>query len=214
MMVLRAVAVAKVLGASRVLRGVDGSFAGAQVHLLEGANGSGKSTLLGILAGRITPTSGRALLQSGESIAAEGRALRSVVGWLGHELGLYPDLDGFANVALHARLRGLDAESAWKSVAEKVGVEGLRSKRVREMSRGQRQRVALARVLVGSPQVLLLDEPSTGLDAAAVARLGDVVRSVAGEGTIVVAVTHDAAFVNAVGGKRWLLADGRLTAVA
>jgi heme exporter protein A len=210
MIVLRAVSVVKVLGAARVLRGVDASFGGAEVHLLEGANGSGKSTLLGVLAGRIAPTRGRALLQSGETAVAEGRELRAVVGWLGHELGLYPDLDGFSNVALHARLRGLDASAAWTSVAVRVGVEGLRAKRVREMSRGQRQRVALARVMVGEPKVLLLDEPSTGLDASAVARLGELVRVVASAGTIVVAVTHDAAFVQAVGGKRWLLADGKL----
>lgn len=210
MAALRAAGVVKILGSARVLRGVDAMFEPSVVHLLEGANGSGKSTLLGVLAGRISPTRGRALLQEGEHAVAEGRELRAVVGWLGHELGLYPDLDGFANVALHAQLRGLDAESAWSSVAERVGVEPLRRKRVREMSRGQRQRVALARVMVGAPKVLLLDEPSTGLDAAAVTRLGDLVRSVAATGTIVVAVTHDTTFVDAVGGRRWLLADGKL----
>jgi heme exporter protein A len=209
---LRAAGVVKVLGTARVLRGVDATFDDSAVHLLEGANGSGKSTLLGVLAGRIAPTRGRALLQEGEKAVAEGRELRAVVGWLGHELGLYPDLDGFSNVALHARLRGLEADAAWSSVAERVGVEPLRNKRVREMSRGQRQRVALARVMVGAPKVLLLDEPSTGLDPSSVTRLGDLVRAVSATGTIVVAVTHDAAFVSAVGGKRWLLSEGKLVA--
>jgi ABC-type multidrug transport system ATPase subunit len=209
---LRAAGVVKVLGSARVLRGVDATFDASAVHLLGGANGSGKSTLLGVLAGRISPTRGRALLQEGDRAVAEGRELRAVVGWLGHELGLYPDLDGFSNVALHARLRGIEAETGWSSVAERVGVEPLRGKRVREMSRGQRQRIALARVMVGAPMVLLLDEPSTGLDAASVTRLGDLVRVVAEAGTIVVAVTHDAAFVGAVGGKRWLLAEGKLVA--
>jgi ABC-type sulfate/molybdate transport systems ATPase subunit len=67
--------------------------------------------------------------------------------------------------------------------------------------------------LVGAPPVLLLDEPSTGLDAASVTRLGATVRSLAEAGTIVVAVTHDTAFVSAVAGRRWLLADGRLQSV-
>lgn len=211
-LLLRVAGVTKVLGLARVLRGVDAQFGEGAVHLVEGPNGSGKSTLLSILGGRMRPLSGRALLQRGEVSVAEGAALRSVVGWLGHDLGLYGDLDAFANVALHAELRGLDAEESWSAVAAMFAVESFRARRVRELSRGQRQRVALARTMVGRPPVLLLDEPSTGLDQGAVERLAGRVRELAEQGTIVVAVTHDPAFAASVGGTRWALRDGRLEA--
>lgn len=207
---LRVAGVTKVLGSSRVLRGVDAEFGAGTVHVIEGPNGSGKSTLLAILGGRMRPLAGRALLQRGGVAVAEGAALRRTVGWLGHELGLYGDLDVFANVALHARLRGLDAEGAWATVAGSFAIEPLRTRRVRELSRGQRQRVALARTMVGSPPVLLLDEPSTGLDAAAVVRLAAQLREVIALGAIVVAVTHDPAFADALEGRRWVMRDGRL----
>jgi ABC-type multidrug transport system ATPase subunit len=209
-LLLRAVGVSKVLGGVRVLRGVEATFGSGGVQVLEGPNGSGKSTLLSVLGGRIRATSGRALLQRGDQLVAEGPALRRTVGWLGHELGLYGDLDAFTNVALHAELRGLEAGPAWDSVAERLAIEPLRARRVRDLSRGQRQRVALGRALVGSPSVLLLDEPSTGLDTPAVERLAGLLRSVNESGTVVLTVTHDPAFADAVGGRRWQLRDGKV----
>jgi ABC-type multidrug transport system ATPase subunit len=211
-LLLRAVGVCKVLGGARVLRGVDAAFGSKGVQILEGPNGSGKSTLLSVLGGRLRATSGRALLQRGEILVAEGAALRREVGWLGHDLGLYGDLDAFANVALHARLRGLDADAAWASVGAVLGIDPLRARRVRELSRGQRQRVALGRALVGDPAVLLLDEPSTGLDEPAVERLAKALRSLNETGTVVLTVTHDPTFANALQGQRWRVRDGRVEA--
>jgi heme ABC exporter ATP-binding subunit CcmA len=207
---LRAAGVTKVLGSSRVLRGVDAEFAAGTVHVVEGPNGSGKSTLLAILGGRMRPLAGRALLQRGEVAVAEGAALRRTVGWLGHELGLYGDLDVFANLKLHAQLRGLDPDAAWTAAAASFGIDGLRDRRVRELSRGQRQRVALARTMIGDPPVLLLDEPSTGLDATAVERLAAQVKVVVDRGAIVVAVTHDPGFAESLAGRRWVMKDGKL----
>lgn len=207
---LRAAGVSKVFGGSRVLRGLDATFAGGRAHVIEGPNGSGKSTLLSIFAGRLAATSGRALLQRGEVAVAEGRALRSVVAWLGHDLGMYGDLSAFENVALHARLRGLDASAAWSTSAETFAIDGLRDRRVRELSRGQRQRVALARTMLGRPEVLLLDEPSTGLDTSATDRLVTHVRTIVGGGTLVVLVTHDPALASSLEAERWVMRDGRL----
>ncbi len=207
---LRALGVVKVLGGTRVLRGLDASLDGAAVHVVEGPNGSGKSTLLSILAGRTRPSSGRVFLQEGESARAEGPGLRDSVGWLGHDLGLYGDLDVFANVALHASLRGLAPQASWNMVAAELEVEALRDRRARELSRGQRQRVALARTLLGSPAVLLLDEPSTGLDARSTERLAGIVCRVRAQGTIVAVVTHDPAFADALEPVRWVMRDGKL----
>ena len=209
---LEADAVVKTLGGARVLRGVTASFEAGTVHVIEGANGSGKSTLLSVLGGRSQPSVGRVTLRLGLR-RLEARELRDEAGWLGHELGLYAELTPLENIALHARLRGLDPESEWKRMAAPLGIERTRARRTRELSRGQRQRVALARALVGEPRALLLDEPSTGLDSAGTARLVAVLRALAGERRVLVLVTHDAAFRDALGGVLWRLAAGVLTRV-
>jgi len=211
---LRAAGVVKVLGGSRVLRGVEASFEAGVAHVIEGANGSGKSTLLGLLGGRSAATSGRVLLLEDGVSVAEAGGLRAVVGWLGHELGLYPDLSARENIALHAGLRGVDAEEAWREGAAALGLEAIADRRVRVLSRGQRQRVALIRALVGSPRVLLLDEPSTGLDVASVEKLSSMVIGLAEAGHIVIVVTHDARFQASLNGQLWQLADGLLRRVS
>jgi heme exporter protein A len=207
---LRAESLVKVLGGARVLRGVEATFASGTLHVIEGPNGSGKSTLLGLLGGRTEPTSGRTFLRSKDGDAS-GASLRRRVGWLGHELGLYPDLTAFENVALHAELRGLSSQSAWAEGAKALGIDAVRSRRVRELSRGQRQRVALVRALVGRPAVLLLDEPSTGLDASATDLLLSVLGTLRDEGLVVVVVTHDAPFRDRIAGRVWRLGAGRIS---
>lgn len=200
----------KVLGGARVLRGARGSFEGGTVHVLEGANGSGKSTLLSLLGGRARATSGSVKLLRAGKVVAQGAALRAHVGWLGHELGLYGELTALENVSLHADVRGASSAEAWSRWATALSLEPLVDRRVREMSRGQRQRVALARALVGAPEVLLLDEPSTGLDHASVTRLVAVLKELAEQGTLVFVVTHDAPFREQLGGRRWRLVQGLL----
>ncbi len=209
--VLRAVGLVKLLGGNRVLRGVEASFAAGRPHVIEGANGSGKSTLLGLLGGRSAATKGRVLLMEGGRVVAEGaEKLRSKVGWLGHELGLYPDLTARENVMLHAGLRGLDSAATWSAGAAALELSSIADRRVRVLSRGQRQRVALLRALVGSPPVLLLDEPSTGLDVASVEQLSKMIRGLAEQGRVVVVVTHDGPFRANLQGQSWLLEDGLL----
>jgi ABC-type multidrug transport system ATPase subunit len=207
---LRAESLVKVLGGARVLRGVDASFGAGTLHVIEGPNGSGKSTLLSLLGGRSEPTSGRAFLRASGGDAS-GVELRRRVGWLGHDLGLYPDLTAFENVALHAELRGIAAEGAWVEGARSLGIDAVRARRVRELSRGQRQRVALVRALVGRPSVLLLDEPSTGLDASATELLVTILCSLRESGVVIVLVTHDAPFRDRVGGRLWKLGAGRIS---
>jgi ABC-type multidrug transport system ATPase subunit len=123
---------------------------------------------------------------------------------------MYGDLSAFENLALHARLRGLEPVGSWQSASAMFAIDPLRDRRVRELSRGQRQRVALARTMLGKPEVLLLDEPSTGLDSSAVERLVQHLREVSGAGTLVLTVTHDPALASALDADRWVMKDGRL----
>ncbi|GAC1572204.1 MAG: hypothetical protein NVS3B20_24080 [Polyangiales bacterium] len=213
-LVLRVYNVVKVLGASRVLRGLSATFAPGRVHVIEGANGSGKTTLLGLLGGRGLPTSGRILLQRGAATVKEGRELRSCVGWLGHESGLYPDLTALENIALHSRLRGIPARVAWEYGSVSLMVEQLANRKVRDLSRGQRQRVALLRALVGSPPILLLDEPSTGLDKDATQGLIRMLGEMTAREVVMVVVTHDALLRERMGSQVWRLEQGRLVLVS
>ncbi len=201
----------KMLGGLRVLRGVDAEFLPG-LHVIEGANGAGKSTLLSILGGRLSATSGTVTLELDQE-RLTGRALREEAGWLGHDLGLYPDLTSFENIALHCRLRGVPTEPEWERSSVTMTLDPFRDRRVRDLSRGQRQRVALARALVGAPPVLLLDEPSTGLDANALRKVVDLLGRLALDGVIVLIVTHDEPFrdqLTELAARCWRLAGGRL----
>jgi heme exporter protein A len=192
-------------GAVTVLRGVDGVFKAGTVTVLTGANGAGKSTLLAILGGLIRPTSGTLTCAP---LRKEPAELRECFGWVGHESFTYRELTARENVELVAALHG--GGGSWEKVAARVGAERLRDQRVAAMSRGQRQRVALARALVHSPDVLLLDEPSSGLDAEGAAALERVVEQERKRGTIVVAASHDRDFCRHLRARLGLLERGRL----
>jgi heme exporter protein A len=135
--------------------------------------------------------------------------VRRGLGWLGHESLCYPDLTGRENIELAARFHGRDSERAYALALERFDLAVFAERAVRTYSRGQRQRVALARALVHEPRLLLLDEPTTGLDDAGAARLTNVVREEAARGAAVVVVTHDVAFAAAVASDVVALERGR-----
>jgi heme ABC exporter ATP-binding subunit CcmA len=171
--------------------------AGRGVALM-GANGSGKTTLLRIIAGLLRPTEGTVRLLGEEprrSPAARGR-----IGWLGHELGLYDELTAVENLRFHAALQPdpVDASGIARAL-DTVGLAERATARVSALSRGMKERLALARLLLHRPDLFLLDEPTTGLDAGSVAVLGEMIRSWLVRGATVLISTHDAAFAAALG---------------
>ena len=173
-----------------------------------GPNGSGKSTLLSILGTLTRPTSGRV---SHGSLGKTREQVRTVLGWVGHDSLCYGDLTGRENIELAARLHGLAAHSAFEAARARFDLGAFAERPFRTYSRGQRQRVALARALVHTPQLLLLDEPTTGLDAESVDRLRAVVRAEAERGAVVVVITHDDGFARQAGDIRVVLDRGRIT---
>jgi heme exporter protein A len=203
--------VTKTYGPVRALVGVSCRFEAGAVSVVSGPNGSGKSTLLAIVALITRPTSGK--VDHGE--LGTGRSVvRRAVGWLGHESLCYPDLTGRENIELAARLHGCDPRDAFARAAERFELGPFATRPVRTYSRGQRQRVALARALLHRPRLLLLDEPTTGLDRGGVDRLRAVMREEAEGGAIVVVVTHDASFGETVGDHHVGLDRGRTVAPA
>ena len=187
--------VTKTYGPVRALVGVSCRFEPGRVAVIRGPNGSGKSTLLGIVGTLARPTSG--VVDHGP-LGRRRMEVRRTLGWVGHDSLCYPDLTGRQNIELAAKLHGCDPGPAWARAVERFEVGAFGERAVRTYSRGQRQRVALARALVHEPKLLLLDEPTTGLDAAAAQRLTAVVREEAERGATVVVVTHDAAFAQAL----------------
>jgi heme exporter protein A len=185
---------------------VSARFTSGKVSVVLGANGSGKSTLLAIVGTLSRATSGKV------SHGALGRTRESVrrsVGWLGHDALCYADLTGRENIELAARLHGLAADVAFEAARERFpSLASFAHRPFRTYSRGQRQRVALARALVHSPRLLLLDEPTTGLDSEGVATLLGVVRAEAKRGAIVVVVTHDSGFAKDASDERIVLEGG------
>jgi heme exporter protein A len=198
--------VTKTFGPVRALVGVSARFeAGASV--VSGPNGSGKSTLLALIGTLARPTSGE--VDHG-ALGGTRDQVRRTLGWVGHDTLCYADLTGRENIELAARLHGLAPKEAMARAAERFELGSFADRVVRTYSRGQRQRVALARALVHAPGLLLLDEPSAGLDAGSVERLVRVVREEVLRGAIVVVVTHDLALGEALGGARVTLERGRL----
>lgn len=198
----------KVFGPTRALVGVDARFDAGIVTAVEGPNGSGKSTLLALLAQLTRPTRGEIVY--GEH-RARGSELRRRIGVLAHAAMIYPDLSGLENLALYARLHEVaEPRARVRRMAERFEIGRWGERPARTYSRGQLQRVSLARALMHEPRLLLLDEPSTGLDATATARLEEAVEEERARGAIVVLVTHDAALAERLAQRRIRLSRGRV----
>lgn len=196
----------KRFGATLALRGVDAVFERGRVTVIQGANGSGKSTLLGILGTVIQPTGGVVMY---EPLDGDKRAIRAEVGWLSHESLSYGDLSGRENIVFGAQVQGLDGALAWERAAERFELGAFAERPLRTNSRGQRQRIGLARALAHEPSLLLLDEPSTGLDRGGVEDLLRVIGEEIARGVIVVVVSHDKELFSGPSVTQILLDRGR-----
>lgn len=201
--------VVKLYGATRALAGVDARFVAGAVTVIEGPNGSGKSTLLSVLSLLTRPTRGE--VRFGERVAHDGEDLRARIGLVGHAGLVYPDLNAAENLALFASLYGVnDPVARIAELRERFGLGDWAERPARTYSRGQLQRLSLARALVHRPKLLLLDEPSTGLDHASTDRLADAIVAEVQGGAIAVLVTHDPTFATRLANRTVRLSRGRV----
>ena len=194
---MHATGIVKRYGDREALRGV--SFAaepGEQVAVI-GPNGAGKTTLLSILAGISKPDAGEVSSASGE------------VGWVPQQAALYRRLTVEENLLLFARLEGHeDPRASTGEMLELCGLADRRDEIVARLSGGNQQRINIAIGLLSRPAVLLLDEPSVGLDPRQRARLWEFVLGLAARGTTVVFSTHDIQEAERYGQRLLVLADG------
>lgn len=175
-------------GSATVLDQIDLELAAGSKTALVGANGAGKSTLLGILATLIAPTAGSATI-AGFDLQRRAADVRRRIGVLSHRPMLYEDLTPLENLLFFGGLYGVaDARPRAEAFLRLLGLWPRRDEPVSVLSRGYHQRLAMARALIHSPEVLLLDEPETGLDAEGIELL-DALMLHEGEFTVL-AATH------------------------
>jgi ABC-2 type transport system ATP-binding protein len=187
----------KRFGDREALRGVSFAAEPGELVAIIGPNGAGKTTLLSILAGILDPDGGELVVGSG------------TVGWVPQQAALYRRLTVEENLLLFARLEKHPDPRA--SVAEMLELTGLSERRgeiVARLSGGNQQRINIAIGLLARPSVLLLDEPSVGLDPRQRAKLWEFVSGLAGRGTTVIFSTHDIQEAERYGGRLLVLADG------
>lgn len=182
---------------------------GASVALF-GPNGAGKTTLLRVLATLAKPTSGCAEI-AGYDVVADAQQVRRLVGYVGHQPHLYDELTAQENLLFFARMYGLrDGAARVAKLLEWIGLTTKAGERVRTLSRGQAQRLALARGVIHEPCVLLLDEPDTGLDDDATALLRQLIRDRSAQGLTTLFTTHHLEEGLALGERALALVGGRL----
>jgi ABC-2 type transport system ATP-binding protein len=182
---------------------------------LLGPNGAGKSTLMRILATVTRPTEGRVLWNDAD-IARTPDPLRSVLGYLPQDFGVYPHLTAREFLEYLAAAKGLDAASARRRIDELLGVVNLSEVRDRALggfSGGMKQRVGIAQALLNDPQLLIVDEPTAGLDPEERVRFRNLLSELSGE-RIVILSTHIVSDVEAIATDIAILGGGRLLAHA
>ncbi|MBF0178080.1 MAG: heme ABC exporter ATP-binding protein CcmA [Magnetococcales bacterium] len=200
-------------GHQRVLNGVALHAGPGVCAVLFGANGSGKSTLLSILATRLRLREGRYVL-NGMDVSEGYDVARGQLMLLGHATHLYGHLDALENLRFFCDLRGLATTPEQLLFAvESVGLGRSSRRPVRGFSAGMRKRLALARVQLAAPSLLLLDEPYSALDAAGVAWLNDMLRVYLADGGTVVMASHDPERVAVLDHVPYRLEAGRLLAL-
>ncbi|HET8655921.1 MAG TPA: ABC transporter ATP-binding protein [Longimicrobiaceae bacterium] len=189
--VLEARAVEKWYGVHPAVRRVDFSLAGGEFLTLFGPNGAGKSTLLRLLSGTLRPTRGEVHL-NGQPLQYGDPEWRARIGVLSHQSFLYGQLTAEENLRLYGRLYGLpDLPGRIEGRLREVGLWERRADAARGFSRGMIQRLALARTLLHDPEVVLLDEPYTGLDPHAARVLRGVLEQLKDGRRTVLLVTHN-----------------------
>lgn len=197
-----------------VLRGVDLHIQAGEFVTLVGANGAGKTTLLRVVATLLQPTAGKVSI-GGWPLPRHAEKVRRHIGLVSHHALLYGDLSAAENLHFYARMYGLDRrEERVQAALKQVGLAARQRDAVRTFSRGMTQRLTIARATLHEPDVLLFDEPYTGLDQEASALLDDLLRAQAAQGRTILMITHDLVHGLNLADRVAILNRGKIAAVA
>ncbi len=198
----------KRFGGRWVLRGVSLEVGRGEAVGLLGPNGSGKSTTLRILGTLLNPSAGTGSV-NGLDIVRDASAVRGQVGYLAHIPGLYDDLTARENLRFAADMLGLPY-TAVDGILERVGLAHVAGERVRGFSAGMQRRLALARLILRSPRVLLMDEPYSNLDIEGVELMNSLIAGVVRSGGAALVALHELAPAKAMLDRTLTLIEGRI----
>lgn len=193
-----------------MLRGITLDMRAGESVALMGRNGSGKTTLLRVIATALRPTRGNGSV-FGHDLVRDTDDIRGCIGVLGHHSGLYDDLTAFENLQFATRMYGLDTSRAQiEGALEEVGLGHESKERVRGFSAGMRRRLALGRLLLRPPKLLLLDEPYAAFDQHGIDQVNTYVRTIVDGGGAALIATHDLARARGVAERVVRIVDGRI----
>lgn len=199
-----------VLGETRALKDVSFSVPEGRCLALIGHNGAGKTTLMKLILGLLAPTSGMVEVL-GQRPASAGKSFRHELGFLPENVAFHDEMTGADTIAFYARLKGA-AISEGVKLLERVGLGHAAKRRIKTYSKGMRQRLGLAQALLGKPRLLLLDEPTTGLDPRLRQEFFQIITELTMLGTTVILSSHVLTELEARTDLAAIMRDGKLAA--
>lgn len=200
-------------GENAALDNISFSIGGGQVVGLLGLNGAGKTTTMNILTGYISATGGSVTI-GGREITHDGARVRQSVGYLPEQPAFYPEMRVDEHLHFICGLKGVKKAEREKQIAdvcERVGIAHMRGRMLRNLSKGYRQRVGFAQALIGKPELIVLDEPTVGLDPSQIIEIRKLIKDSGRESTVLVS-SHILSEIQAVCGRIIVLHKGRVIA--
>ena len=200
-------------GSTAALQGISFAVNQGEIVGLLGPNGAGKTTAMRIITGFLQPTSGRVTIDS-QDTSENLEYIQSIIGYLPESAPLYSDLNVQEHLEFAGQIHGLSGQQLRNSIQSVAGSCGLRDKlfyEITELSKGYKQRVALAQALIHDPKILILDEPTTGLDPNQIIEIRDLITSLSKDKTIILS-THIMQEVEAICNRVILIKEGKIVA--
>lgn len=191
-----------------VLENITYSFQGGCVYGLQGKNGCGKTMLMRSIAGLIYPTSGRVIIN--DCVLGKGCSFPKSMGLLIENPVFLRDYTGFENLKILAGIQGDVSDAEIKRVLEQVGLNPDDRRKYYKYSLGMRQRLGIAAAIMGSPDIILLDEPINAIDATGVEEIRDVIRGLVDDNRIIIIACHDKEEMDYMADKVICMSEGRI----
>lgn len=200
--------VSRYFGRFAALRSITASFPAARIYAVVGENGAGKSTLLRILAGLVPASRGTVAWFGADNLSL----VRERISYMAHASLLYDELDAMENLRYFAGLYGIREDRVCEDAMRLVGLDAALKRQVGQYSQGMRQRLSLARAILHQPELLLLDEPFSNVDASSAHAMVRLLGQMRDQGRTVLVVTHQPALLAGMADEFVRMAEGRIVA--